>query len=161
MTREYLRSLLSYDPETGVFRWISRGHKLAPGSVAGALQTNGYRYVKVDGRLHKMHRLAFLFQGMPLPEEVDHINGQRDDNRWLNLRGVSRATNLKNKAKYKNGKSPMTRVAWSAEHGKWQAYINHDKRRIHLGRFASLDDAMAARSAANERYGYHANHGRA
>jgi hypothetical protein len=94
------------------------------------------------------------------PDELDHINGDKGDNRIVNLREVTRAENNKNKSRYKQNSSGFTGVGWHKVTKKWAAKIRVDGRDYHLGVFASIEAAKEARAAAEKHYGFHENHGR-
>lgn len=92
------------------------------------------------------------------PDDIDHINGDPSDNRLENLRNVSHEVNGRNLARRKNNTSGVTGVS---RHGsKWVARICPSRRTIYIGIFDSFDDAVAARRAAEVKYGYHPNRGR-
>lgn len=94
--------------------------------------------------------------------ETDHINHVKDDNRWINLREATRVINLKNQAMYCNNTSGTTGVNWDKQHYKWVARIyTNEGRRIFLGRFQDIAAAITARKAAEIKYEYHQNHGKA
>jgi HNH endonuclease/AP2 domain len=92
--------------------------------------------------------------------EIDHINGDRDDNRWINLRQVTASVNMKNLPLPRTNKSGTPGVIWHKRDEKWQASIKVDRRTVHLGYFESKQDAIAARKVAERQYGFHPNHGR-
>ena len=98
LTQERLKQLLNYDPETGIFtRIISVSSNALKGDIAGWINGHGYRQLSIDYKKYDCHRLAFLYMLGKLPnEEVDHINHIRSDNRWINLREVTRHENKKN-----------------------------------------------------------------
>lgn len=102
MNQEYLKSRLSYDPETGVFIWL-RPYKTFMrylGKRAGHIEACGYRVVCIDRKIYKMHRLAFLYMTGSFPKLfIDHINRNKDDNRWINLREVTKSENGHNSNK--------------------------------------------------------------
>jgi hypothetical protein len=157
------RSLLSYDPETGEFRWLvkrTRNLKANVGDLAGGVCDNGYIRMMVGGRKYRAHRLAFLFMGRDMPQQVDHINGNRTDNRWCNLRAADPNINAKNARKRKDGNTPVTGIGYVKRLKKWRVRVNHCGKPIYLGIYSSLEDAMNARAAANGEYGFHENHGR-
>jgi hypothetical protein len=83
----------------------------------------------------------------------------RDDNRWENLRDVSRHENLKNQRLAKSNSSGITGVYWHSQAKKWGAQIKHNYRTIHLGMHEDIEDAKKAREDANKRYAFHENHG--
>lgn len=94
------------------------------------------------------------------PNEIDHINHVRDDNRWINLRDGTRSDNQKNASMRTDNKSGFLGVSWSNEVNKWraQAMVNHKVKS--LGYFDDKFEAICARASANNKYGYHENHGR-
>lgn len=145
--------LLSYDPASGAFRWKVRrngfGGGVKPDDVAGT-EKDGYVQINVDQRIWRAQRLAWLFMTGELPPkgyEIDHINGQRSDNRWANLRQVSRRQNNYNLGTSKRNVSGTKGVSWRARNNKWLARLKVDGRVIHLGEFDLLSDAVAARKA--------------
>jgi len=162
LTQEYLKSILSYDPDTGVFtNLVNRRPKAKAGEEAGCVTSNGYRIIKIAGVINCAHRLVFLYMdGEFPPEQVDHINGNRSDNRRLNLRKVSNRENQRNKSAHPRNTSGFTGVFLHKSASKWVAAIKVDYKTIHLGFFTEKSDAIAARQAANIKYGFHPNHGK-
>jgi hypothetical protein len=102
ITAERLRELFNYDPETGVWRWIARSSPyscICVGDVAGRVGGRGYRGIKIDKREYPAARLAWLYMTGEWPRaEIDHVNGNRVDNRWCNLREASNSQNNANKS---------------------------------------------------------------
>lgn len=87
---EDFNNLLSYDKETGIFTWkVKRKGTSGFGKEAGTITTKGYRDVCINGKKYGLHRVAFIMMGFEIPENVDHINGCKSDNRWDNLRSAS------------------------------------------------------------------------
>jgi len=122
----------------------------------------GYLYCWVDGK-RKLHHIHVWEQANgPIPDgyEVDHINGQRDDNRLENLRLVTRKENMQNAKRYSTNTSGVTGVSWSKSKNKWRAYVMSEYKLISLGYHADWFDAVCARKSADNRYGFHENHGR-
>ena len=161
---EALRQLLQYDPESGALVWLPRPDHPAfttrwAGKLAFTAVERGYLQGRIFGELHYAHRIIWRMQTGEIPQDVDHINGVRSDNRWCNLRHVTRTANLKNRRLSSNNRSGVhgvNQTPWVT----WQAYIGHDGRSICLGSFASKDDAIGARRSAEAALGYHENHGR-
>lgn len=121
ITQARLKELLRYDPETGIFTWrISRGSK-KEGSIAGFLLTK-YLSVELDKYSYRLHRLAFLYILGRFPlDEVDHINSDRLDNRWENLRECSRSENCSNRTKSKRNQSGIKGIIF--ENNGYPRYI--------------------------------------
>jgi len=94
------------------------------------------------------------------PEQIDHINGVRSDNRMVNLRSVSRKENGRNQKKPVTNKSGMPGVRWGKVIGKWTSCIVVDRKIICLGSYRHFEDAAAAKKLAEKHYGFHENHGR-
>jgi len=161
LTKQRADELLDYDPDSGIFTWrVSRGRARA-GSPAGCIESNGYLRIQIDARQYSAHRIAWLMtHGEFPPDEIDHIDGDRLNNRISNLRAVTRLENLRNQARQKNNTSGVTGVVWRKDRAKWQSSIKVNWRRKHLGYFDSFDDAVAARTLAEAIHGFHPNHGR-
>jgi hypothetical protein len=140
LTQERLRELVSYDPETGMFTRLRNGKQA---SRVG--NGEGYLTLMLDGARHKQHRLAVLYMSGAWPEEeVDHINGVRDDNRWSNLRCVSKSLNMHNRRLHKNSTTGFAGVAFEKDRGLWKAHIHANGRKMNLGRFKSPEMAHQA-----------------
>lgn len=163
----YLEKRLSYDKVAGEFRWKPKGsnepvskswNNRYAGSIAGASDDLGYRRISLGGRLYLAHRLAWWMSTGEYPEFIDHINGDPNDNRIVNLRAVTRVENNRNKAIHSNNRTGTSGVRIRGS--RWVAEITVDGRIRHLGYFESLADASVARKAAERLQGFHENHGR-
>jgi len=143
LTAERLRELMDYDADTGALTWKPRRKGVRPGTV-GWLE-RGYRRICVDGRLYAAHRLVWLHvHGVWPRNQIDHINGVRDDNRLINLRDCTASENQHNSKKQKNNACGFKGVSWCSRDSKWAAAIRANGRGLNLGRF---DTAEAAHSA--------------
>lgn len=162
ITQEYLKSILDYNPDTGMFVWReNRGSNKVKGTQAGHHHGTGYRRITLDRKLHMEHRLAFLYMTGEFPkDQVDHINGVKDDNRWENLRDVNQSTNMKNAKIPSNNSSGIVGVDFNKAHQKWQVRIYTGADRKSLGYFQDFFEACSARKSAEVKHGYHVNHGR-
>jgi len=162
MTQEQLKEALHYNPETGVFTWTSdRNNRTKKGSTAGSKDVKGYIKIRLQGKTYRAHRLAFLYVTGKFPkDQVDHINHERDDNKWCNLREVTNAENHRNQRLDKRNISGTTGVTLNKKEGKWRVRIQVRGRELLLGNFHKMEDAIKARHEANIKYGYHENHGR-
>lgn len=145
LTAERLRELLDYDPETGVFTWkVSRG-SISAGATAGSLHSCGYVQIRIDGRKHFAHRLAWLYvYGVQPPEILDHRNRKRHDNRIDNLRSATHEENAQNTALFRNNSSGHRGVSFHSGSGRWTARIHSGGRYAHLGLFDTQDQAIRA-----------------
>lgn len=145
LTAERLRELLHYDQETGLFTWrIPRKGTGGVGSVAGRINPgNGYIDICIDYKRHLGHRLAWLYMTGEWPQnDVDHRDRVRANNAWSNLREATRAQNLANASKHKNGAMPFKGIQ---RNGKgWQATIMVRGVRKCLGTYATPEKAAEA-----------------
>lgn len=154
-----LRRILSYDPKTGIFRWrpradrdLSWNHRFS-GEEAGAVLPIGYRYINFNKKLRSAHRIAWLWMTGEWPDaQVDHINGDRADNRWANLRAATQKQNSANVGLRSTNTSGVKGVCWLAAKSRWRATITVNRREIRLGQFRTLEDAKAARKSAEAEY---------
>lgn len=146
LAAEELHRVLAYDPETGVFTWrLAIGRKTRVGAVAGSLSDKGYRRIMIAGRRYLEHRLAWWFyHGVSPPDQVDHINGIRHDNRILNLRLATNGENQMNTTAKKSNRLGYKGIYWVARDKMWVAEIQANKKRHRLGYFKSPEAAHAA-----------------
>jgi hypothetical protein len=154
LTQERLKELLSYDPETGVFVWVKQvSSRALLGGVAGSNRRDGYRRIKIDRAEFLTHRLAWLYMtGAFPPNETDHINMDKSDNRFFNLRAVTHSENQHNKGKQKNNKSGFKGVSYYKQTQKWYAAIKLNAVKKSLGYFLTPEEASAAYLAAQRIY---------
>jgi len=165
ITQEELKKLLHYDPETGIFTHLTRRtNAIKIAQIAGTkhVSKSGKTYVriKIAGERHLAHVLVWLYIYGCFPKgDIDHINGNGQDNKLINLREVSRRENSKNTRRYSNNTSGVCGVSWFRQSGKWRAVIRSEGILKHLGLFDNLADAKKARKEAEVFYGFHSNHG--
>lgn len=136
LTQEILKKHLHYDCDTGIFKWIKSDN------VAGT-ENRGYILIRINNNRYFAHRLAWLYVYGTFPKnDIDHINGIRNDNRLINLRDVTRSVNLQNLKKcYSNNKSGLLGVSWNKKANKWQASIGLNGKLIYIGMFNDKYDA--------------------
>ena len=153
ITPEDLRNLLTYYPETGLFVWRHDKGRGRAGMVAGSRDSKGYVVMSLDHKMYKAHRLAWLYVHGVWPQgQIDHINGDKADNRIANLRDVTQSQNLINRPEMKR-RDPLPRGV-RRDRGRFQAYINRDGKQVYLGSFATPDEAQAVFMAtAAKEYG--------
>lgn len=168
-----LSEALSYCPQSGNLTWnhrpknhfkSERGWRLFntkfAGKVAGTISDQGYLKINIGGVIHRAHRIAWFLNYGRWPEgDIDHINHVRADNRIVNLREVSRKENQRNQRQRSTNSSGHNGIHWRKDCQKWRAMIMVDGKSKHLGYFSSIDEAVAARNAADSMHGFHHNHG--
>ena len=149
LTSERLRSLLDYDPNSGVFVWrTSKGRRNA-GERGGSPARGDYRQIGIDGHVYYEHRLVWLWVFGQFPtQQIDHKNGNGLDNRLENLRECVNAENCQNLGLRKSNTSGVTGVRWDRARQKWVAQIRRDGKITPLGRFSSFEDAHQTYLAA-------------
>lgn len=176
-----LRQLLEYDASSGRLRWKVRTPQMFGGEriyrdskcklwndrYAGEFAdsttgSSGYRIVSIFDQRFKAHRIVWkVATGEEPANQIDHINGNREDNRICNLRLVSNVENARNKRRLASNKTGQTGVHRNNKPGKdWVVDIKNDGRTIHLGTYATFKEAVIARKAAEKALGFHQNHGR-
>jgi hypothetical protein len=147
VTKERALSELEYRPQCGDFLWmVNRGRKIK-GAVAGWTDNLGYRLIRIDGTLYRVHHLVHLMETGEMPKgDVDHIDGNPANNVFSNLRVCTHSENQKNMKRHRDNKSGFKGVFWNTQKSKWQSKICFDGVTKHLGFFS---DATAAAIAYN------------
>lgn len=158
INHQFLTEVLHYCPESGIFTCkVKRGGRM-PGDRAGYDHVSGYRYIGFCGKSFKEHRLAWFYVHKAWPDgDIDHINGKQDDNRISNLRVVNDGLNTLNKkwcvTKNKSGFRGVSYHQSGRGKPKWRVRISPSQgERISIGNFDSLDEAIAARIEAENKY---------
>ena len=175
-----LRQLLRYEPETGKLFWRERepamfeaGRHSAERSATAwnsryagkvaftALEgEGGYQRGRIYGQLYKAHRVAWtIFYGCWPEHEIDHIDGDKSNNRITNLRDVPHMLNCRNRRLQKTNTTGYSGLTWRRDTKKWRACIHVNGRPTTIGSFATKEEAIDARKRAQNEQGYHPNHG--
>lgn len=184
ITPELCRQLLEYDAATGKLYWRARHASMfqesrwrharrSPEWAANVWNTNnagleaftanteGYRVGAISSVNLRAHRVAWAIHfGVWPTDHLDHINGDRSDNRISNLRDVPPAENHRNQGRKKCNKSGVNGVYWCRWTNSWRALIKVNYRNICLGRFTTLEAAASARAKAEIKFGFHEQHGK-
>lgn len=178
LTTELVRKTVDYNQKTGYFFWLFRDESFVEnglmterdrktfntrraGKKAGCVNpSTGYLVLKIFQESWDLHRLAFLWMGEPLPEQVDHKNGVRSDNIWTNLRPVTNHENRKNMKKPKSNTSGHIGVYRNKKRNLWAANIGINGKCKYLGSFEKIEDAIAAYKKAAEDAEFFNGHGR-
>ena len=142
ITQFRLREIVSYNAETGVFTWSKSRRRCKVGSKAGCRMSHGYVCIRLDDVLYTAHQLAWFYVHNEWPtHQLDHINGDRADNRIANLRQATNAQNAQNR-KRRDNRSGFSGVR--KENKKWLAEIKVNYKPIRLGLFATPEEAHKA-----------------
>lgn len=175
---ETIRQLLAYNPVTGSLTWKERsvdwfvGGMFKPesnqkkwntrhaGKEFGCLSKTGYLKGIILYRHYRAHRVCFAIYYGYWPNQIDHINGVKTDNRISNIRSVNSLENNRNLSMSKRNTSGCVGVHWSKSSSRWVAAIKIKGRNVSLGSFDNIEDAKFARAEADKKYGFHPNHGR-
>ncbi|EAS8350365.1 HNH endonuclease [Salmonella enterica] len=161
ITADELRRMLSYYPDTGVFTWLeTRTHNAKAGDIAGANHCQGYRSISISNKRYLAHRLAWLYMTGSWPEAlIDHINEDRSDNRFCNLRLATKSENGCNKGPRKDSSSGIKNVMWLKSQGGWYVQLKIHGVKYFYGYFNDLElAALVAEEAREKIHGVFANH---
>jgi len=133
MSIEAMKRVLRYDPETGEFWWTAEAPTKVAGKLANAKDQRGYVCLKINGKTHKAHRLAWAFVHGEFPERhIDHINGNPSDNRLCNLRLADPSLNMQNQRRARSDSS--TGLLGVSKNGSgWRAEIRVEGKKVNLG----------------------------
>lgn len=181
MDIDRLKRFISYDPDTGAMTWRERkpedflgeatrtaemrarmfNERYAGRPALSSMNAGGYLAGRFDFASVTAHRAAWAIHTGAVPSgQIDHINGNRADNRIANLRDVPRSINGKNQKRQPSNKSGVSGVRYERRRKRWAADIRHNGRLFFLGRFKCFADAVRARKSAERKFNFHPNHGR-
>lgn len=157
--------IFTYNEETGRLHWRYKFcRSMNAGDVAGDVNAHGYYRVTVNGKQYLSHRIVWdmLYPENKLTkeDEIDHIDHNPLNNLRTNLRKVDRKTNGRNVSKGPLNTSGVVGVYWRKREQKWLAQIKVNQKSLHVGYFDNFDEAVIARKAAEQKHGFHENHGK-
>lgn len=153
ITQQRLKEYLTYRPETGEFFALNPSINRPAGRKLGTLHSTGYIVIRIDDKLYKAHRLAWLYMTGTFPKmKIDHVNRIKSDNHWGNLRDVSHSQNCENNPIKKSNRSGFVGVGWSKSMKKWRARIMYGYKGKHLGYFDCPKEAHEAYCVAAAKY---------
>lgn len=178
-TIEMLHKLLRYDPEAGLLFWRDRTPDMFCAGKRSKLHScnnwnskysgkEAFAYIDVEGYKAgaifnvklRAHRVIWAMVTGEWPgDQIDHINHDRADNRFSNLRDVTCLDNSRNRSGNFDSNSGVYGVTVCKESGRWMARIKIKNKSVHLGMFERLSDAISARKRAEKNHGFHENHG--
>ncbi|MBO0141521.1 HNH endonuclease [Agrobacterium sp. Ap1] len=178
LTYAQVSALLKYDPESGKLFWRERSadhyrHTTKPDALAKTfnstfagreaftyVDSNGYRCGNLMNKPNRAHRVIWLLSHGVWPTNgVDHINGNPEDNRLVNLRAADQQLNCRNQSRSRRNTSGVTGVHYDKKLEKWSAHITVCRRNIYLGNFDDFFEAVQCRLEANIKYGFSSTHG--
>jgi len=160
MLLQQLKETYKYDPDSGQFTRVKASRACKVGRISGCLdKSTGYVRLGIGNTVYHAHRLAWLYMTGELPSQVDHINGIRHDNRFINLRNVTTLENNRNAKQRVDNISGITGVYYNKKANRWVGQISIQGKHIHLGNFITKEEAIEARRKADKYYGFSERHG--
>ena len=165
MNQDFLLNHFKYDDVNGELLWTKpTSNRVAVGSIGGSSYPDGYKRINILGKRYQLHRLIWMYIHGSMPENIDHVNHIRDDNRISNLRSSTNSENMKNKTRYSSNKTGVTGVSKSFRKSKGKfyyfAFININGKQKQLKSSTKIEPCILARKQAEIKYGYHENHGK-
>ena len=136
-----LKELVSYDIETGLMSWKAPRGRVKPGTVISCQDSRGYLVVRLDDKLYRVHRLAWLYVYGYMPNTIDHINRNTSDNRILNLRECTQSENLLNASLSRHNKTGYKGVSFDKRKGLYRACTSKQRKHVFLGYFKTAEEA--------------------
>lgn len=168
-----IRKLISYDPLTGVLTWLTRPVSMFPSEkyakiwntknagkpALSSLREHGYLGGNVLGRFHYAHRVAWAIVTGEWPDQIDHDNGDRTDNRLTNMVEGGQSDNAKNMAQRSDNRSGVTGVSWDKRRCMWHARVKEHGKYRNLGHYHCIANAAMVRHQIAREMGFSERHG--
>jgi hypothetical protein len=145
ISQETVRRLFTYDNGELIENTTRGQNKYAKaGAIVGSFTSNGYKVTKICGKAYKLHRLIFLYHFGYMPKFIDHVNGDRSDNRIENLREATRNDNARNIGKKGGTTSAYKGVFWVNGIKNWKAAASYNGKCYHIGTYHTEEEAAQA-----------------
>lgn len=153
LTQQRLKSQINYCPDSGTFTWIVARKGVSKDKECGRISKgHGYREICIDNKLYRAHQLAFLYMnGVFVDSEIDHINRDKTDNKWCNLRPCTKSQNAANVGLKKSNTSGAKGVVWDKSRNKWRVQIRINGKKTNLGRYENFEEAVEVSKKALEK----------
>jgi hypothetical protein len=156
LTQEYLKDVYEYQ-DGELIRKHRQGNKQA-GTTVGCMQKIGYKITVINKKFFYLHRLIFMFHNGYMPLSIDHIDGNKSNNKIENLRPCNASENLSNRSNQSNSKSGHKNVYWLKNRSQWVVALNAKNKKYHIGYYNDINQAIQAASTA--RLNLHGNFAR-
>ncbi len=168
-----IRKLIIYDPLTGMLTWLPRPVEMFPSEryakiwntknagkpALNCVRDHGYLGGNIFGKFHYAHRVAWAIETGEWPEQIDHDNGDRTDNRWVNMIEGNQSGNMKNSAQRSDNLSGVTGVSWDKRRKMWYARVKEHGRNRNLGYYHCIAHASMVRHQIAREMGFSERHG--
>lgn len=161
ITLDDITSNFHYNPSTGDITLKKHGRRNKAGATPGYIWKEKYRYISFQSWRVSAHRLAWIIMTGENPEkEIDHINGNGLDNRWCNLRLVTRSENTRNAKLHVKNKTGVPGVNFTEHEALYRVSVGVNGQCLRLGSTKDFFEAVCMRKSAEIKYGFHKNHGK-
>ena len=161
LTQEEIKEVFDYREDKFYWKKRPRYSRVDISKPAGYLRKDGYVQIRYKRKSYQIHRFIYIYHNGAIPEDLepDHINRVKNNNNIKNLCLKTHSENMKNSSMRSNNTSGFNGVSFDKRQNKWIAYISINNKRIHLGYFDDINDAISARKKANKEYNFSENHG--
>ena len=143
INQEELKEVLKYSPEEGIFIWLNSKGSCRKGAMAGSVHKTGYHRVVINRKSYLLHRLAWMYTYGEFPKNfIDHIDGNKSNNRLSNLRVCSQSENMQNSKLRLDNTSGFKGVSQISQTGKWQVNASLQGKITFLGQYVDKEEAI-------------------